>query len=377
MSDERPQPSGTSRGRHAKHASNDAAYPSTVNHTRSERPTPRQAAPAYGAVNPVPTKRTRSGSGGGQPAGGPGGKKKGGPWRVIFWIALIVLIGSLIALGAIAFSYWQGQDKYNKIAEQTFEPPADIDGTSLEDIVIDWDALRAINADTVGWIYVPGTDINYPIVHTTDNDKYLTTDFYNEKGWMAAYGSIFLAAENKGDFSDANNIIYGHHMNDGSMFARFADFRDEGEFNAHRTIYILTPTQNYRLNTFSLIVCDANDPLAQPNFSDMTEMDAYIKDKIDRAVITPDSQMQSAEEMPKLFTFVTCSDLYAEDTRIVLFASSVANAVPANAPASAQQNGTGVINPDDAAAIGDAASGATGATDEAASGAEEGAGEAA
>ncbi len=281
-------------------------------------------------------------------------KKKGGPWRVVFWIALVVFIGALIALGVIAFSYWQGQDKYSSIATEAFEEPADIEATALSDVVIDWDALKAINPDTVGWVYVPGTMVNYPIVHTDNNDKYLKTDFLGETNWLASYGAIFLAAENAADFSDANNIVYGHHMNDGSMFAQFADFRDEGTFNEHRTVYIFTPERNYKLTTFSLVVVDASDPLAQPSFADAEELQSYVQDKMDRSTVTPDPATVAADGVEKMFAFVTCADYSATNDRIVLFANVADSAVPANA-STPEDDAGGSIDPEDAAAAEDAA----------------------
>lgn len=178
--------------------------------------------------------------------GGENGKGKGsrGPWRVVFWIALVVLVASLAVLGALLFSYWQGQNAYDEIAEQAFEAPQDVEGTALEDLQVDWDALRAINPDVVGWIYIPGTIVNYPIVHTDNDEHYLTYDFNGQQGWGATFGSIFLQAANTGDFSDANNIIYGHHLNNGSMFACLADMQDDAGFNEHRTVYLLTPQGN-------------------------------------------------------------------------------------------------------------------------------------
>lgn len=53
----------------------------------------------------------------------------------------------------------------------------------MADLEVDWDALLAINPDTVGWVYVPGTNINYPIVHTDNDETYLTRDFNGEQSW--------------------------------------------------------------------------------------------------------------------------------------------------------------------------------------------------
>jgi len=250
-----------------------------------------------------------------------GKKKKGGVWRVVFWIALIVFIVSLVALGLIGYSYWKNQDTYNQLAEKTLTPE-DIANTSLADMTLDWDALRAINPDTVGWIYVPDTVINYPIVHTTDNDKYLKTNFYGDEDWTTAAGTIFLSAENSPDFSFQNNVIYGHHMRDGSMFAQFAKFQDSKLFNENREIFILTPTGNYKLETFSIFVCDANDPLGQVRFSDETEFTEYVQDKVSRSVVTPSPHSDLAA-VDQVFTFVTCTGFADSDDRTVLFAYPV------------------------------------------------------
>lgn len=317
--------------------------------SRGQNPSARAAhAGAYRAYTPTDAKRVSHNH---SPQFDNGKKKKGGgPWRAVFWIALIVFLVSLIALGVIGFSYLQGQNTYKEVAEIGFTPPEDHESVSLADMQVDWDALLAQNPDTVGWIYIPGTVINYPIVHTTDNEKYLTADFTGTEGWLANFGAIFLAAENKGDFSDPNNIIYGHHIYDGSMFAAIDTFRDENEFNSHRTIYLLTPQGNYRLTSFSLVICDGNDPLAQPTFVDDAEMISYIQDKIDRNVVNPNPGIIAASEMNKIFAFVTC-DYTINDGRAVLFASVTESTVES---AAAEQQEQGMVNPDDVAAVEDA-----------------------
>ena len=73
----------------------------------------------------------------------------------------------------------------------------------------DFSKLIGVNPDTVGWLFIPGTKINYPIVQTTDNDKYLHTGFNGEDN---VAGSIFLDYESEPDMTGRNNIIYGHNM---------------------------------------------------------------------------------------------------------------------------------------------------------------------
>lgn len=303
--------------------------PAAVAHATESRPA--AAAQSRAAVRPATVsgassgayRRTDDGSGyrpvrpdGGK--GGKGGKGKRGPWRVVFWVALAVFVVSLGALGALMFSYWQGQNAYDKIAEQAFEPPDDIEAVTLADLQVDWDALRAVNPDVIGWIYIPGTIVNYPIVQTDNDERYLTYDFNGQQGWGATFGTIFLQAVNRANFADDNNVIYGHNLNNGSMFACIADFADAEQFNAHRTVYLLTPQGNYKLRTFSLVHCPANDPLAQVYFVDDAEQTAYVQDKIDRSVVASDEKLPAAADITQTFALVTCDNL-PSDGRYVLF----------------------------------------------------------
>lgn len=307
------------------------------------RPAQAGAAPAtYGVAG-------NGGGRGGKGKGQGGGKKKGGPWRIVFWAALVVLVVALVALGAIAFSYWQGQNAYDSVAQEVFEPPADIEGAALADITVDWDKLKAINPDTVGWVYIPGTAVNYPIVHTTDDEKYLTTDFNGQQTWGATYGSIFLSAANAADFSDANNIVYGHHLNNGSMFAAITGFDNADQFNAHRTAYVLTPQGNFKLRTFSLVHVAADDPLAQTAFASGEERTAYIQDKIDRSVVAA-SDVPSPADIAHMFAFATCDNL-PSDGRYVLFSYIEESTVPNVAAVGGTD---AALDPDAAAAVGDA-----------------------
>lgn len=270
----------------------------------------------------------------------------------MFWIALVVLVASLVALGAIVFSYWQGQSTYDEIAEQSFKAPDDVEGTSLADFSVDWDALRAVNPDTVGWVFMPGSEVNYPIVHTTDDEYYLTHDFKGTEGFLAKHGTIFLAAENKADFSDPNNLVYGHNMRDGSMFATITGMTDQARFDELRTVYILTPQGNYRLQTFSLVHCAADDPLAQMAFASEEDRVSYVQDKMDRSVVEA-SGIPAASETTKTFAFSTCDSL-PTDGRYVLFASVVESTVAASGDADAAP-----ADPDHAAVVDEAAKEAT------------------
>ena len=251
-------------------------------------------------------------------------RKRG--WTIVFAVALCVFVVSVGALGVIGFSYFQGQQKYGEVATHAdvgalADDTGDDTATSWdeleESIHVDWDALRAANPDTVAWIHVPNTVISYPVVQGEDNEHYLTYDFDGDAGWLANYGAIFMDYKNKPDWSDKSYFIYGHHMNDGSMFADLVGLEDPKRFDECRTVYLLSPKGNLRLRTFALVHCAPEEELVYTKFKDAKEMQDYIQDKMDRSIVQP-PDAPSAKSIKKLFAFATCDN--ASWGRYVLYA---------------------------------------------------------
>ena len=87
---------------------------------------------------------------------------------------------------------------------------------------LDLALLQKVNEDVMGWIYIPDTDISYPILRSKDNKEYLklTWDLKN-----SVAGSIFLEHENNVDLSDFNTLIYGHNMKNDTMFGDLENYR--------------------------------------------------------------------------------------------------------------------------------------------------------
>lgn len=93
------------------------------------------------------------------------------------------------------------------------------------------------NDDLIGWISIPGTGIDYPVMQTKDNP-----DFYLKHAFDKSYSNygVPYAAENcDADISD-NMVLYGHHMNNGSMFSDLCKYEDEDFYKEHKTIYFDT-----------------------------------------------------------------------------------------------------------------------------------------
>lgn len=273
------------------------------------------------------------------PSGNEKGARRAGLWRAVFWIAIAVFVVAAGALGYMAYTYWHADQGYQSVAARatsfgggdgSSSGSASSEEDDLAGMTVDWDYLRSLNPDVVAWVYVPGTRIDYPVAQAADNDYYLHHDFSEQGGFGARGGSIFLEASNAADLSDANNVLYGHHMRDGSMFAALStQLSNQEEFNAHRTLYVLTPTMNYECETFALVLTNGSDAIVQTNFTSDDERALYILDKEERSEVEPDEGFPDPQAMGKLFTLATC-DYSESNGRAVLFASVVAQSAPNN-----------------------------------------------
>ena len=194
--------------------------------------------------------------------------------RIIFLIIFAILfLFSLWKFCKILVGYREGQNSYNYLEQYvSFETENSIietvslttesaeesaDYAELPDVSawpqVDFEELRKINPDIVGWIYIEGTDINYPVVQGTDNDYYLKHLF---DGSYNSSGCIFLDCRCSADFSDQHSIIYGHHMNNKTMFGGLVEYKKQAFYDEHSVALLVTPTAYYRILFFSGYVSD-------------------------------------------------------------------------------------------------------------------------
>ena len=120
---------------------------------------------------------------------------------------------------------------------------------------VDWDGLNSVNSDTAAWLLCVGTNINYPVVYSHDNDEYLTRMF---DGNYSKVGSIFVDARNSKGFTDRNTIIYGHNMRNHSMFWTLTQYKSQSFYNSHPTMRLITPEGKYELQLFAGIVANGS-----------------------------------------------------------------------------------------------------------------------
>lgn len=149
----------------------------------------------------------------------------------------------LLMLSYGMYSLWDTYKIYaNSFADEEllkFRPTDDgEDNPTLKD-------LKKLNPDVKAWIQVPKTNIDYPVVQGQDDMEYINKNVYGE---FELSGAIFLSCLNKDDFSDPYNLVYGHNMKNGGMFADVADFTNKKYFETHQKgkLYLTDATRKIR-----------------------------------------------------------------------------------------------------------------------------------
>lgn len=177
--------------------------------------------------------------------------------RVVFLIAVLVLFYSGYQLAKIERDYKEDQKGYEELRKEVISKErGGLSTVDKEGVVVDFAMLKAMNSDIVGWIRIPGTRVNYPILRGVDNEKYLHRDFY---GNPSKAGAIFTDCRNEAPFDVPLTVVYGHNMKDGSMFHDLLRFRKQSFVNQYDEIFI------YRLDgsvevyqVFSAHITEAN-----------------------------------------------------------------------------------------------------------------------
>ena len=174
-------------------------------------------------------------------------------------------------------------------------------------------ALAAENPDCVGWLTIPDTGIDYPVMHTPDDpEHYLRWDFY---GNSASGGTPFLDGRNLAEAENQNLILYGHNMMDGSMFKPLISYLEPSFQETHKEIYLELSEKQYRYELMTVLetntqcslyrYTDLNDPVTESNF---------------RAAILKETDLEGVHQAPGYLTLSTCNN-GGGDSRVLVVAS--------------------------------------------------------
>ena len=205
-----------------------------------------------------------------------------------------------------------------EIIEQIEEDKADPywDYIKMNLIDVNFNNLKKVNKQTIGWIQVNGTNINYPFVQTTDNKYYLTHTFdksYNTAGW------VFLDYRNKLDGTDKNTIIYAHGRLDKTMFGSLKNILSSGWLNNSNNyvVKLSTEYENTLWQVFSVYHIPTTSDYLKVDFNDNNDFLEFANMLLNRSSHNFNTTISATD---KILTLSTC---YNDNDKVVLHAKLI------------------------------------------------------
>lgn len=252
-------------------------------------------------------------------------RRKKHPIRKIILRLLQIIFLVIIIFSGIEIIKWNGdnqktQEILEDISQSVIQEEITNEAGEIETVIkVDFEKLKEMNSDTVAWIKVNNTNVEYPIVQTEDNDYYLTHSFdksYSKAGW------IFADYRNILDGTDRNLIVYGHNRMDGSMFASLEQCLEE-DWQAHpenKAIRFMTENEEAIYEIFSIYEVEDEEFYIRTDFYDDESYQSFLN-VLKRRSYYDFGIEPTAED--KILTLSTCTNY--NNGRIVIHARKVNN----------------------------------------------------
>lgn len=272
-------------------------------------PTSKDAADIKDAATPERTARPK--------------KKRGKD--ILAAILAVVGIALLITGGWL---WWDAQSQYNFQAEtnEKLSGYARVSDDGSTPPQVDWASLKAVNGDVCAWIQVPGTPINFPVYKGATNDTYLRTNAF---GSYSIGGQVFLDSENtSADLTQEQTIAYGHHLNDGSMFAALAKMDEQSYFDSIKRVWWVVPIahddgtygqENFLCEPLCCYRVSGDDKTVRTfQWSSPSEFHSYLSNKLSSAETKAANAEADIPSIELVLTLVTCNYTEGEGRTVVV-----------------------------------------------------------
>lgn len=238
--------------------------------------------------------------------------------RIIIIIILLILISIMITSGIMILKWIKENIQSQKVMDNISESITINENiNNIDKYNINFEELKKINYDTIAWIKVNGTDIEYPVVKTTNNNYYMTHSFdktYNGAGW------VFMDYNDKFDGTDNNIVIYAHNRRNGSMFGTLKNILTEDWQNNEEnyTIPLITENEKTEYQVFSVYKIEKEDYYITTNFGTDKEFEKFIATIKSRSI--KDFGVDVSKD-DNILTLSTCAD--NNNYRVVLHAKKI------------------------------------------------------
>ena len=241
-------------------------------------------------------------------------KKRAG--RIVSAVLFVVGI-ALIATAAGMWIYNQWRYHEQDVLNERLATYADVSDNGTTPPQVDWEGLKAVNPEVVGWVQIPGTVVNFPVYQAADNEKYLDS---GADGSYAIGGQIFMDCDNTAPgMVDGQTLIYGHHMRNGTMFKTVSDMTNQEMFDSVSTIWYVTEEATYELQPLLIYETDASDTNArQFTFESDDALHTYLTDLLGKAVAKSPEAEELISQTSNVLTLCTCNYTHGDDGRTLL-----------------------------------------------------------
>lgn len=188
----------------------------------------------------------------------------------------------------------------------------DEEGASFEE-------LLALNPDVCAWVTLDNTKVDYPVLQGETNLTYINKDVY---GNFALAGSIYLDSRNDDNFSDTYAVLYGHHMEKGSMFGDLDLYKKKSFFKKNTTGILMLPDRAYKLEIFACLLIKASDDVIFDPEKWQTDIEQLLSYVESNAVYLHKKTLNGLRESrkPQVLALTTCSSEFTDARTIVLAA---------------------------------------------------------
>lgn len=220
---------------------------------------------------------------------------------VLIGIGVVLLLAAAGLFVKAQMGYKESANYYGGLEEAVL---TDDEGKGVPKI--DFAALKAECEDVVGWIYIPDTKVNYMVVQGETNDTYLR---HLPSGEYNVGGSIFLDMDHTAPGAvDQQTTIYGHHMNDGSMFEFIDQTLSQDVFDTVDEVYYITEETTFVYKPmFTMQVPDNYVSARQANFDSPEGLRTYLQESLAQAKASAKDAGSEVEKAERVLTLVTCA----------------------------------------------------------------------
>lgn len=238
-------------------------------------------------------------------------------WNIIFVICLSVFLYSAFNLAKDYYGSYKAKNdlktlKTTVLKETTNEAS---EKKTSENRVVDLDALKKLNSDSIGWIEIPGTTLDEPLVQGNDNDYYLWRSF--DKKTYPVTGTIFLDVYNKPDLSDRVSYIFGHNIWDKTKFYCLSYFEDDSFLENHKQLFVTLENQKLEYEIIGVDLVDPNTPLYELSSNRNNDLEK-LKNDLSKHISM--EEINKIDEKTKILMLVTCKTPDDNSLRRILFA---------------------------------------------------------